>query len=66
MFLVVVSAQILILYVSLVHGFALPRIFLCKMLRFSYILQDFLFVIGIWFWAVGHFGSNYHASVVRG
>ena len=32
----------------------------------TYILQDFLFRIGIWIWAVENLGSSHHASVVRG
>ena len=32
----------------------------------EYILQDFLFGIGIWLWAVENLGSNHHVSVVHG
>ena len=35
-------------------------------IRFSYILQDFLFGIGIWIWALDNLGSSHHVSVVRG
>ena len=60
-FFVVQSAQILSL--CLIRDFAL--FFFCKQLIFSYILQDFLFGIGIWFWAVENLGSSHHMSVVR-
>jgi hypothetical protein len=40
-------------------------LFFCKKLRFSYILQDFLFGIGIWFWVVDDLGSSHQVSVVR-
>ena len=46
-FLVVVSVAIY-LYSMVLHD--LLRYSLCKKLRFSYLLQDFLLVIGIWFW----------------
>jgi hypothetical protein len=46
----------------ILHNYA---IFFCKKLRFSYILQVFLFGIGIRFWAVENLGSSHHASVVR-
>ena len=48
----------------LVRDFALLSHFFCKRLRFSYILQDFLFGIGIWIWAVEKLRSSHHASVV--
>ena len=32
----------------------------------EYILQDFLFGIGIWLWAVENLESNHHVSVVHG
>jgi hypothetical protein len=53
--------------VSLVRDFALLGLFFCKKLRFSYILEDFLFWVGIGirFWAVENLGSSHHASVVR-
>ena len=50
--------------VSLVCIFSLLKHYLCKKLRFSYILQDFLFGIGIG--TVENFRSSQHASVVRG
>ena len=39
-------------------------IFYCKKLRFSYVLQNFLFEITIWSWAVENLGSSHHASIV--
>ena len=51
--------------VSLVRDFALLSHFSCKKLRFSYILQDFLFGIGIWIWAVEILRSSHYASIVR-
>ena len=50
--------------VSPVRDFAFNHFF-SKKLMFSYILQDFLFGIGIWIWAVENLGSSHHASVVR-
>ena len=40
-------------------------IFSTKKLQISYILQDFLFWIGIRFWAVGNLRSSHHLSIVR-
>ena len=54
--------------VSLVCDFALLSQFFCKKLsssNSSYILQYFLFGIGIWFWAVENLGSSYHVSTVH-
>ena len=39
--------------------------FFWKKRRCSYVLQDFLFGIGIWFWAVKNLESSHHVSVVR-
>ena len=36
----------------------------CKNWRCSYILQDFLFVFGIWIWAVENLGHIHHVSVL--
>ena len=51
-----------------IHKMFLPigQILVCKKLRFSYILQKFLFEIWIWFWAVENLGSSHHASVIGG
>ena len=49
----------------LVFDFALLSQFFCKKLKSSYILQDFLFGIGIWFWAVENLESSHHVSAVR-
>ena len=49
---------------STIRDFALLSHCFCKKLRFSYILQNFLF--GIWIWAVENFRSSHHASLVRG
>ena len=51
--------------VSLVRDFALLSYFFCKKLRFLDILQDFLFGIRIWSWAVENLGSSHHEFVVR-
>ena len=51
--------------VSLVRDFALLSYFFCKKLRSSWTLQDFLFGVWLWIWAVEILGSNHHASVVR-
>ena len=50
----------------LVFDFALLSQFFCKKLKSSYILQDFLFGIEIWFWAVENLESSHHVSAVRG
>ena len=50
--------------VSLVCDFALLIHFFCKKLRLSYILHNFIFGIGICFWAVENLESNHHVSVV--
>ena len=50
---------------SIVVGdYALLSHFFRKKLRFSYILQDFLFGIGIWIWVVESLRSSHHAFVV--
>ena len=51
--------------VSQVRDFELLCHFFCKTLRFSYI-QDFLFGIELWFFAVENLWSSHHVSVVRG
>ena len=51
--------------VSLVRDFALFSIFSAERGDF-HVLQDFLFVIGTWIWAVENLRSSHHASVVRG
>ena len=61
--LTVISAQILSLSI---HDFALLSHFFWKKLRFSYILQDFLFGSGVWIWAVENLRSSHHAFVVCG
>ena len=50
--------------VSLVRDFALLSIFSAESRHFWYILQDFLFGIGIW--AAKNLRSSHHASVVSG
>ena len=50
----------------LVHQFELLSHFFCKKLRFSYILEDFLFGFGIQFWAIENLRSSHYASEVRG
>ena len=60
-FWVELSAQILSLCIC---NFELLSHFFCKKLGFSYILQDFLFGIGIWIWAVENLRSIHHVSAV--
>ena len=60
----IISFQILTLCIPSPWFFKIS-IFSCKKGRFSYILQDFLFGIGIWILVVEHLGPSHHASRVR-
>ena len=62
--LVVLCGQNLSLCIP-VRNFALLIYFSAKNLRFSYILQDYLYEFGIWFWAVDNSGFSHHVFVVR-
>ena len=55
--LVVLSVQIFSL-----SCIPIPKPFFLKKAK---ILQDFISVPGVWFWAEKNFGSSHHASVVR-
>ena len=57
-----VYVQILSLCISSLCDFALLSHFFCKI--FSYILQDFLIRIGIWFYAVENLVPSHLVSVV--
>ena len=59
-----VCSNFVTVYPYLDRDFTLLSHFSCKKLRFSYILQDFLFGIGIWIWAAENLRSSHHASVV--
>ena len=60
----VLSAQMLSLCIPS-PWFCITQPFVLQKIRFSYILQYFLFGIGIWIWPVENWRSSHHTSVFR-